>query len=187
MSARMRIMKILSAPSPGKRKPKPVVEAAKTKKRWNILRGDRVQVIGNHPERGKQGKVLEVVRKTDRIVVEGINVTHSFVKGNPDRGIPGRSVSRERSIPYSNVNLVDPVTNKPTRITYTFLEDGTKVRVAKKSGAVIPRPEILKHRRRPVSSLITDSDTTEENVWEITYEGFQIDGAQQQGVDDETP
>lgn len=172
-TARVRLMKILSAP-PGKRRPKPVVEAAKTKSRWNILRGDRVQVVGDHPEKGKQGKVLEVIRKADRVVVEGINIKHSFVKGNPDRGIPGRSVSRERSIPYSSVNLVDPVTNEPTRITYSFLEDGTKVRVAKKSGTVIPRPDILRYRKRPISSTITDSDTTEEDVWEITYEGFQL-------------
>lgn len=171
-SARVRLMKILSSPSAGKRRPKPVVEAAKTKKRWNVVRGDRVQVIGDHPEKGKQGKVLQVIRKTDRVVVEGINITQSFVKGNPDRGIPGRSVSRERSIPYSNVNLVDPMTNQPTRITYQFLEDGTKVRVAKKSGAIIARPEILRYRKRPVNSLITESDTTEEDVWEITYQGL---------------
>lgn len=133
----MRLMKILSAPSPGKRRPKPVVEAAKTKTRWNVLRGDRVEVIGDHAERGKQGKVLQVLRKTDRVLVEGVNVGTSHIKGNPDRGIPGRTIQKERSIPYHNVNLVCPVTNKPTRISYSFLEDGTKVRVAKKSGAVM--------------------------------------------------
>ena len=91
-SARMRLMKILSTPSPGNRRPKPVVEAAKTKSRWNVVRGDRVQVIGDHPERGKQGKVLEVLRKTDRVLVEGVNIGTAQIKGNPDRGIPGRSV-----------------------------------------------------------------------------------------------
>ena len=171
-SARMRLTKILSAQSPGKRRPKPVVEAAKTKKRWNVVRGDRVQVIGQHAERGKQGKVLQVIRKLDRVIVEGINVGTSCVKGNPDRGIPGRTVSRERSIPYCNVNLVDPVSNLPTRISYSYLEDGTKVRVAKKSGAVIPRPDIGRLRKRPISSVITESDTTEQDVWEITYEDF---------------
>ena len=76
-------------------------------------------------------------------------------------------------MPYSYVNLVDPVTNQPTRISYSFLEDGTKVRVAKKSGAVIPRPDVLKYRKRPVSSLVTDKCTEQDDVWEITYEGFQ--------------
>ena len=64
------------------------------------------------------------------------------------------------------------MTNKPTRITFSYLDDGTKVRVAKKSGAVIPRPEVLKYRKRPVSSIITESDTTEEDVWAVTYEDF---------------
>lgn len=172
-SARARIMKIMSAPSPGKRRPKPVVEAAKNKSRWHILRGDRVQIVGDHHERGKQGKVMQVLRKTDRVLVEGVNVATAHIKGNPDRGIPGRSIQKERSIPYHNVNLVDPVTNLPTRINFTFLDDGTKVRVAKKSGAVIPRPDVLKYRKRPVSSVITDSDTTEDLVWEITYEDFK--------------
>ena len=129
-------------------------------------------MVGDHPDKGKQGKVLQVLRKTDRIIVEGINVTQSNIKGNPDRGIPGRIVQRERSIPYPWVNLVDPMTNKPTRITFSYLDDGTKVRVAKKSGAVIPRPEVLKYRKRPVSSIITESDTTEEDVWAVTYEDF---------------
>lgn len=173
MSARMRLMKVMSRPSPGKRAPKPAVEAAKDKRRWNIVFGDRVQVVGLHPDKGKQGKVLKVLRKTDRIVVEGINVTNSNVKGNSDRGIPGRVVKREASIPYSAVNLVDPVTNGPTRISYSFLEDGTKVRVAKKSGAVIPKPDALRLRSKPKRSLVTDSDTPAEDVWEITYEDFQ--------------
>mmetsp|Transcript_16298 Transcript_16298/g.31018 ORF Transcript_16298/g.31018 Transcript_16298/m.31018 type:complete len:178 (-) Transcript_16298:97-630(-) len=172
-SARARLMKIMSTASPGKRAPKPAVEAAKTKTRWNVVRGDRVQVVGNHPENGKQGKVLQVLRKVDRVVVEGINMANKIIKGNPDRGIPRRSFSKERSIPYSSVNLVDPVTNQPTRITYNFLEDGTKVRVAKKSGAIIPKPDILKYRKRPASLVVTDKDTTEEDVWEVTYERFQ--------------
>ena len=172
-SARTRLMNIMSRASPGRRAPNPAVEAAKTKKRWNVVRGDRVQVVSNHPDNGKQGKVLKVIRKMDRIIVEGINVGTKIIKGDPDRGIPRRSVSEERSIPYSSVNLVDPVTNTPTRITYSFLEDGTKVRVSKKSGAIIPKPESLKYRQTPISSIITESDTVEEDVWEVTYEKFQ--------------
>lgn len=77
---------------------------------------------------------------------------------------------RERGIHYSSVNLVDPVTNLPTRISRKYLEDGTKVRVAKRSGAIIPRPEILAERRKPMRTNITDKDTTDdEDVWEVTY------------------
>jgi large subunit ribosomal protein L24 len=141
--------------------------------RFNIVRGDKVQVIGQHPEAGKQGVVQQVLRNSNRVIVEGVNVRTKHVKGNPDRGISGRSVQQEFSIPYPNVNLLDPVTNQPTRIYRTFLEDGTKVRVAKKSGAVIPRPEALTFRKRPINSVVTTSDTSSpEDVWEITYDKY---------------
>ena len=153
-----------------RRKFKPVVEAAKTRKRWNIVRGDKVQVIGRHREAGKQGIVKEVIRKIQRIVVEGINMKTKFLKGDPERGIKGgRAVQRELSMPYSAVALLDPVHNVPTRIVRKFLDDGTKVRVAVKSGEIIPKPEILRVRRRPIRTSLTESCTTEEDAWEMTY------------------
>jgi large subunit ribosomal protein L24 len=168
MSARMRLTKIMAKLGP--RKPKPVLEQAKEKSRWNILRGDKVEVIGRHAEKGKQGVVLQVLRDRDRVIVEGVNMAPKHIKGDPDRGIKGRTVQRERTLPYYTVNLIDPVTGKPTRVTRKYLDDGTKVRVAKKSGAVIPRPDMLTFRKRPVSSIVTESDTLEENVWELSYE-----------------
>lgn len=172
MSTRLGLTKLLTKTPPGRRRPKPAVIAAENRRRWNIVRGDRVQVVGDHLERGKQGKVLHVLRKLDRVIVEGVNTKQKYVKGKPERGIPGRSITKEHSLPYSYVNLVDPVTNLPTRISYSFLEDGTKVRVAKKSGAIIPKPDILRFRKRPIRSHVTDSDTVEADVWEVTYEGF---------------
>ncbi len=113
---------------------------------------------------------MEVNRKADRVRVEGVNLGVHCIKGNPESGQKGMQVMRERSIHYSNVNLVDPITNQPTRITKKYLEDGTKVRVAKKSGAIIPRPEMLSLRRKPISTTITDKCTSDEElVWENTY------------------
>ena len=168
MSARMRLTKIMAKMSP--RKPKPVIEQAKTRKRWDIVRGDKVQVIGNHPEKGKQGIIKAVLRDRDRVIVEGVNMGAKHIKGDSDRGIKGRMIQRERTIPYGNVNLIDPISGKPTRISRKFMEDGSKVRLAKKSGAVIPRPDVLTFRKRPVSSIVTESDTAEEDVWEVTYQ-----------------
>lgn len=167
MATRMKIMKyLMKSPS----KPKPQLREAAKKTKWNILRGDTVQVIGKHPERGKQGIVKVVNRKTDRVVIEGVNLAPKRIKGDPDRGIKGRTIQKERSIHYSNVNLVDPVTGLPTRVFRKYLEVGTKVRVAKRSGAIIPRPEILTIRKRPVSQIVTESDTVDEDAWEITYQ-----------------
>lgn len=153
-------------------KPKPQLEEAAKKTKWDILRGDKVQVVGNHPERGKQGIVMKVLRDKDRVFVEGVNMGKRLIKGDKDRGIPGKVIMKERAVHYSNVNLVDPVSGAPTRINRTYLETGEKVRIAKKSGAIIPRPDILTFRKKPISSLVSDSCTTEDNVWEVTYPGY---------------
>jgi large subunit ribosomal protein L24 len=150
-------------------KPKPQVREAEAKKQWNILRGDRVQVVGNHPERGKQGIVKVVLREKDRVIVEGINLGARQIKGDKDRGIQGKVIQLARSMHASNVNLVDPVTNKPTRTRKKILESGEKVRIAAKSGAIIPRPDILTMRKKPINSVVTESCTPEDDAWEITY------------------
>jgi len=140
-------------------------------KRWNIVRGDTVQVIDRkHSEYGKQGTVQVVIREKMRVIVENVNLGPKRIKADPEKGIKGETIMKERSIHYSNVNLVDPVTGFPTRVTYSYLEDGTKVRISKRSGAIIPKPDVWKTKMR--NSLPSeDSDTTkDEDVWAVTYE-----------------
>jgi large subunit ribosomal protein L24 len=167
----MRLMRIMQEYKVKQRQArKPAIILAAAKKKWNILRGDKVQVIErDHSERGKQGIVLKVLRKLDRVIVEGVNLKPKHIKGDPERGIKPRTIMQERTLPYAAVNLVCPVTNLPTRVHRRILEDGTKVRISKKSGAIIPRPEILKMRKRPVSSIVTESDTSEEDAWAISF------------------
>lgn len=167
MSARMRLTNILAKGGP--KRIKPYLREAAKKTRWNIVRGDKVQVIGSHPEKGKQGTVLQVIRKTDRVIVEGVNMGPKHIKGDADRGIKGRMIQKERAVHYSKVNLVDPVNNEPTRVSRKILEDGTKVRVSVKTGAVIPKPDPQLFRR-PVSAIVTESDTPADAVWEQTYQ-----------------
>mmetsp|Transcript_3108 Transcript_3108/g.4377 ORF Transcript_3108/g.4377 Transcript_3108/m.4377 type:complete len:178 (-) Transcript_3108:125-658(-) len=173
MASRMKITRELMKSGNQKLKQfKPQILEAQKKTKWNILRGDTVQVTSRiHPEYGKQGVVREVLRSKDRVIVEGVNIAPRRIKGDPDKGTKGKTIQTERTIHYSNVNLVDPVTGRPTRVTRKYLDDGTKVRVSKKSGAIIPRPDILALRRRPVdTTTVTESDTTgDEDVWEITY------------------
>ena len=98
-----------------------------------IKKGDTVKVIsGNY--RGKTGKVLKVMPNRNRAIVEGIN----FVKRHtrPSQNIPkGGIIEREATIHISNLMLV--VSNTPTRVGYTRLEDGKKVRFAKKIGETV--------------------------------------------------
>lgn len=169
MATRQRLMKIL-AKETKRRKPSPQLREAAKKKKWDIVRGDKVEVIGVHPERGKQGIVKKVIREQDRVIVEGVNMGAKHIKKDEARGIKGHKIMKERTIHYSKVNLVDPSTGFPTRFYKKFLEDGTKVRVAKKSGAIIPKPDVYLERK-PKSSFVSDQCTTDAAVWEQTFEG----------------
>lgn len=100
----------------------------------HVKKGDKVIVITGK-DKGKTGTVIEALPKKDRVVVEGVNMIKKHQKPtqmNPEGGIE----EREAAIHVSNVMLLDPKTNKPTRVGYK-VEDGKKVRVAKKSGEII--------------------------------------------------
>jgi large subunit ribosomal protein L24 len=100
-----------------------------------IKKGDQVVVISGD-DRGKRGEVLEVRPKVSRAVVQGINIArhHTKPKG---MGQPGGIVEKEATIHLSNIALLDPKTDKPTRVGFKVLENGTKVRVARATGNVI--------------------------------------------------
>ncbi|ROQ37412.1 large subunit ribosomal protein L24 [Frondihabitans sp. PhB188] len=114
----------------------------------NIKKGDLVQVItgpsqARGGDRGKQGKVIEVLKNADRVVVEGVNFVTKHVRvGQTQRGTKtGGIETHEAPIHVSNVQLVDPKTKKPTRVGFreeTVTKDGVsktvRVRYAKKSG-----------------------------------------------------
>ena len=100
-----------------------------------IRKDDEVVVLAGR-DKGKRGAVLRIITKTERVLVEGVNVTKRHVK--PTQGDPqGGIVEREAPVHISNVALIDPDSNRPTRVRYKNLEDGRKVRVAARSGEVI--------------------------------------------------
>ena len=103
-------------------------------KKFHIKKGDTVYVNAGN-DKGSTGKVLEVLREKDRVVVEGINMVSKHTKPNaqnPQGGI----VKQEAAIHISNVQLIDPASSKPTKVGYKTV-DGKKVRYAKKSGEEI--------------------------------------------------
>lgn len=100
-----------------------------------IRREDTVVVISGR-DKGKRGKVLKVVRETDRVIVEGVNVAKRHQRPTPTRP-EGGIIEKEMPIDMSNVMIVDPQTDKPTRIRMGQNADGKKVRVAVRSGAVL--------------------------------------------------
>lgn len=111
--------------------------AAKQRKR-RIVKGDRVRVIrGNF--RDQEGTVLQVLSAEDRVVVEGVNMRKRHQRpsqSNPEGGI----VTFEAPLHISNVMLVDPATDQASRVRIQVEEDGTKERIAVKTGNPVPRP-----------------------------------------------
>jgi len=104
-----------------------------------IMKGDRVRVIrGNY--RDMEGSVLEVIPDADRVRVEGVNMRKRHTRpsqNDPDGGI----ISFEAPIHVSNVMLVDATADTASRVRIQVEEDGTKERIAVKSGNPIPRPQ----------------------------------------------
>lgn len=98
----------------------------------HVKKGDKVVVIAGKDKK-KTGRVLMVLPKENRVVIEGVNVVKRHTKPNP-QSPEGGIVEKEAPIHVSNVALADPKTGEPTRVGFKVLQDGTKVRYAKKSG-----------------------------------------------------
>lgn len=99
-------------------------------------KGDRVVVLTGR-SRGRSGEVLKMIPKEDRAIVQGVNVVKRHTR--PTQTQPGGIIEKEAPIHVSNLAHVDPKTSEPTRVGFRFLEDGRKVRFAKRSGEVIDR------------------------------------------------
>ncbi|MCI8346739.1 MAG: 50S ribosomal protein L24 [Bacilli bacterium] len=100
----------------------------------NLKVGDEVVVITGS-DKGKIGKIIKVIRGSNRVVVEGINVVKKHKKPNGQES--GGIVEMEAPIHASNVMIVDPKTKKGTRIGHTTNKNGKKVRITKKSNEMI--------------------------------------------------
>jgi large subunit ribosomal protein L24 len=101
-----------------------------------IKKGDSVVVITGR-DKGKTGEVLRVLPTDSRVIVQGVNVAKRHAR--PRMGDPGGIIEKELTIHISNVAHIDPRSSKPTRIGYKNLDDGRKVRFARRSGEVIDR------------------------------------------------
>jgi len=105
-------------------------------KKLHIKKGDTVYVNAGE-NKGRQGRVLEVIRKTDRAIVEGINLVSKHTKPNA-KSPQGGIIKKEATVHISNLMLVDPSTGKPTRIGRKSTKgDDRLVRYSKKSGEEI--------------------------------------------------
>ena len=105
-----------------------------TKAKLKIKQGDQVIVLTGK-SKGTKGEVLKVLREENRVVVQGVNVVTKHQK--PTQFSAGGIQKKELPIHVSNVAILDPKEDKPTRVGYKNLKDGTKVRVARRSGETL--------------------------------------------------
>lgn len=101
-----------------------------------VRKGDLVEVVAGR-DKGKRGKILFVDPRKDRVIVEGVQIVkrHSRPgKQNPQGGI----IEREAPLAASNVMVVDPKSDKPTRIGHKRIEGDKKIRIARRSGEALP-------------------------------------------------
>jgi large subunit ribosomal protein L24 len=99
-----------------------------------IRKGDKVVVLTGR-DKGRSGEVIEVRPSESRALVRGVNMVKRHQKQTPQR--EGGIISKEAPIHLSNIAIADPKSGKPTRVGFKIMNDGRKVRVAKRSGVEI--------------------------------------------------
>jgi large subunit ribosomal protein L24 len=105
-----------------------------TQAKMKIKKGDQIVVLTGK-DKGARGEVLKVMPTENRVMVKGVNVVKKHQK--PTQFSSGGIVEKELSIHASNVALIDPKSDKATRVGYKVNKDGTKARIARKSGEAI--------------------------------------------------
>ena len=105
-----------------------------TATKMKIKKGDSVVVLTGK-DKGKTGEVLKALPEKSRVIVQGVNVVKKHQK--PTQFAAGGIIEKELSIHISNIAVADPKDGKPTRVGYTTLKSGKKVRVARRSGETI--------------------------------------------------
>jgi large subunit ribosomal protein L24 len=102
--------------------------------RFKIKKNDQVVVLSGR-DKGKRGRVIEILTKKNKVLVEGVNMLKHHERPNRQQGIAGGIIERESPLDISNVMVIQG--GQPTRVGFQILADGRKVRVSKKTGEVI--------------------------------------------------
>jgi large subunit ribosomal protein L24 len=102
--------------------------------KFKIKKGDQV-VVTTGREKGKTGEVIEVRPSESRVIVQGVNMVTKHVR--PSQANAGGIEKKEAPLHISNVAHVDPASGKPTRVGFEINKDGSKTRIARRSGKAI--------------------------------------------------
>ncbi|XP_064201504.1 large ribosomal subunit protein uL24m [Anguilla rostrata] len=151
---------------PSKRRRKVFVEHIPHEK-WSVFRGDTVEILSGK-DKGKQGKVTQVFRNRNWVILEGLNTHYRYIGKSAD--YRGTYVTSEAPLLLNDISLVDPSDRKPTEVEWRFTEEGEKVRVSVRTGRIIPKP-VVQRKDGIVPSQWKDGpkDTSPEDTLEKTY------------------
>ncbi|XP_024153958.1 probable 39S ribosomal protein L24, mitochondrial [Oryzias melastigma] len=151
---------------PGKRRRKVFVEPLEAED-WSVVRGDLVEILAGK-DKGKQGKVIQVFRHRNWVILQGLNTHFRFVGKSP--GYRGTYIASEAPLLLRDIALVDPSDRKPTQVEWKYTEEGERVRVSVRTGRIIPKP-VVERRDGIVPQQWKDGpkDTSPEDALEKTY------------------
>jgi len=106
--------------------------------RLHVKRDDQVMVLGGK-DRGKTGRVLRVLPREGKVIIENVNFVKRATRPNPSKNVKGGMVEKERPIDLSNVMLVCRECGAHARVGYSTLQDGRKVRICKKCNGTMDK------------------------------------------------
>jgi large subunit ribosomal protein L24 len=106
--------------------------------KMHIKKNDIVMVITGK-DKGKQGKVIHVLPKKQRVIVEGVNLVKRHTRPRPPKMLQGGIITKEASIHCSNVMFVCPNCSRPTRLGKLILEGGNKLRICRKCSEIVDK------------------------------------------------
>ncbi|XP_062291959.1 large ribosomal subunit protein uL24m [Scomber scombrus] len=151
---------------PGKRRRKVFVEPIASED-WSVFKGDTVEILAGK-DKGKQGKVIQVFRHRNWVMLEGLNTHHRYIGKTHD--YRGTYIASEAPLLLRDISLIDPTDRKPTDVEWRFTEEGEKVRVSLRTGRIVPKP-VLERRDGIVPQQWKDGpkDTSPEDTLEKTY------------------
>lgn len=151
---------------PGKRRRKVFVEPIAPED-WTVLKGDTVEILAGK-DKGKQGKVIQVFRHRNWVMLEGLNTHFRYIGKTSD--YRGTYIASEAPLLVRDIALIDPSDRKPTEVEWRFTEEGERVRVSLRTGRIIPKP-LVERRDGIVPQQWKDGpkDTSPEDALGKTY------------------
>ncbi|KNC48183.1 39S ribosomal protein L24 [Thecamonas trahens ATCC 50062] len=138
---------------------------------WKVVKGDTVVILAGR-DAGRQGVVEKVLRKKNKVIVDGLNLVKKHMRKT--EVLDGGIFTKSAAVPVANVALLDPIDGKPTRAGWARDEAGKRIRISKRSGEPIPRPILPRRVRDVAPELDAALDTSAEVVAESTFVPFKI-------------